>query len=232
MYKGPFEVFEAQNGERGTIQNEANDEAVADSGGKRLNTPIVDVAVSFHLLLRLSTAPSASLPSHHLSRGAEHLGHPTPVPSPQSHNTTLLSPKTSPLASSLAPTTHPDEMAYPPNPNDNPPYPPSSYADPFQDAQTTSTTRTGTPRGHPRELSPYGGSPSTVGSGQGQRYQLSDSFSGSTPTLPTARSYSLTDPGAEKHYGDESYRGADLDEEATPLKEGFQGGFYRPEGQE
>lgn len=115
------------------------------------------------------------------------------------------------------------------------PYPSQSpYADPFQDGAHS------TPRPHGSQESPQGYGNNLGGdlsaAGQQQRgYQLSDtsSYQGSTQTLPTASTYSLADPDADKSY-DGGYRGQDDDDEAIPLRADYNGGggFYRPEGQE
>lgn len=122
---------------------------------------------------------------------------------------------------------------YPPH-DGRGPYPSSSpYADPFGDTQQASHAQ----RQDSSQASygaHLGGDLSGGGAGP-QRYSLSDtpSFQGSTQTLPTASSYSLADPDQEKSY-DGGYHGQDDDDEARPLRDGYNGGggFYRPEGQE
>jgi hypothetical protein len=122
---------------------------------------------------------------------------------------------------------------YPPH-DGRGPYPSSSpYADPFGDTQQASHGQ----REDNFSQGSYGGAHlggDLSGRGAGpQRYSLSDtpSYQGSTQTLPTASSYSLAE---EKSY-DGGYHGQDDDDEARPLRDGYNGGaggFYRPEGQE
>ncbi|ORY64638.1 chitin synthase-domain-containing protein [Leucosporidium creatinivorum] len=119
-------------------------------------------------------------------------------------------------------------------------YPSSSpYADPFNDPPHSTGSPQPPPHSQRQQDSSYGahlgGDLSGPSAGGPQRYQLSDSssYQGSTQTLPTASSYSLADPDLEKSY-DGGYHGQDDDDEARPLRDGYNGGggFYRPEGQD
>ena len=111
----------------------------------------------------------------------------------------------------------------------------SSYSNPFDDSAPHSTPE----RHYSAGSQGYGDSTHLGGdlSGGQQRYQLSDgasSYLDSSATLPTGSFTTLPDGGVadDKSYG---YNTQEDDDEARPLRDGFQGGgggFYRPEGEQ